>query len=123
MRSAILAGILVLAATVATAKPPLAPDAPFQLKIPSEDRMAATYALRAGQSDALALNRPNAPQAPASGLSFGPIRAEAVADTRPGRRHTVMQYSLDGVHVFGGAVGGSLSGRGAVLSLHWPSGE
>jgi hypothetical protein len=128
MRYALWAGILILAATAAAAKPPLAPEATtFQLKLPSEDRMAATYAPHAGQSggtaDALALNRPNAPQAPMSGMSFGPIHAETVADTRPGRHHTVMQYSLDGVHVLGGAVGGNLSGRGAMLSLHWPSGE
>ncbi|HEX3673991.1 MAG TPA: hypothetical protein VHU87_06930 [Rhizomicrobium sp.] len=127
MRSALWAGILILAATAAAAKPPLAPEAaPFQLKLPSEDRMAATYAPHAGQSDFAAI-RSDTSQPPSGNLSLGPIHAEAVTDCEPGirsgRHRTVMQYRLDGVHMFGGNVGGSLGGRAAVLSLHWPSGE
>jgi hypothetical protein len=55
--------------------------------------------------------------APDSGLSFGPIRAES--ETTNGHRH--MHYRVEGLSLFGGDVGGSLDKGGAMLTLHWAS--
>ncbi|HEY2071092.1 MAG TPA: hypothetical protein VGG48_16160 [Rhizomicrobium sp.] len=117
MRAAILASILALAATGVSAKPPtVAPDGPsFSLKLPSESRF---YARSARQSDTFAPDSTAAAQP--GGVSLGFVQAEAVRDDRPGKHRSVMQYRLNGVQVMGGAVGGSLDGRGAVVTLHWP---
>ncbi len=122
MRAAIFAVFLGLAATPASAAPPAMSDTPFHLRLPSEDRMAAVYAHQAAQSDSIATTHAAMTASPSAGMTFGFIHAESVSDTRPGRHRSVMQYDLDGVHVFGGAVGGNLSGHGAMLTLHWPSG-
>jgi hypothetical protein len=55
--------------------------------------------------------------APASGLSFGPIHAESEMINGHRRVH----YSVEGLTLFGGTVGGSVGHRGAMLTLHWPS--
>ncbi len=51
-----------------------------------------------------------------SGFSIGPIRAES--EIINGRRH--VHYRLEGMHLMGGDISGSVSGHGAMLSLHWP---
>jgi hypothetical protein len=120
MRAALLAVLLVLLASAAAARPVAIPDQPVQLRLPTWERMAA--AQRNTQSDFAPMDS-SAPAAPSSGLSFGPLHAETVSDARPGRRRAILQYRLDGMQVMGGEVGGSLGGHGAMLSLHWPSGQ
>lgn len=62
------------------------------------------------------LHRTQQPDAsPASGISFGPIHAES--ETINGRRH--VHYRVDGLTLMGGEIGGSVSHRGAMLTLHW----
>ena len=51
------------------------------------------------------------------GMSFGPIQAES--ETVNGHRR--MHYRVEGLSLFGGDVGGSVGGRGAMLTLHWAS--
>jgi hypothetical protein len=64
-----------------------------------------------------------APAAPSSGSGFaiGPIRAEMIAKTSPrtGRVSYKPHYSLNGVTLFGGAIGGSLDTRGGMVTLQW----
>jgi hypothetical protein len=117
MHAAALAGILVVIATAAVARPPMAPEGPFFLHLPNPDGFA--YAQHPAQSDVIALERQGPPTAPQSGLSFGPIHAQTVSDPRPGRHKPVMRYDVDGVKLFGGAVGGSVGDHGAMLTLHW----
>ncbi|MGH6870631.1 MAG: hypothetical protein ACREHE_03910 [Rhizomicrobium sp.] len=120
MRAALVAGILAMTSMAAAAKPPALPDGPFLLRL-------TTHFVpdTARQNDSVAGGPAEAAQ-PWQDARLG-IRAEAVSDPlvnpRSGKHKTVMQYRLDGVRVFGGAVGGSLSGRGAVLTLHWSNGE
>jgi len=51
-----------------------------------------------------------------SGFSVGLIHAES--ETINGRSH--VHYRLEGMHVMGGDISGSVSGHGAMLSLRWP---
>ena len=55
------------------------------------------------------------------GFSIGPFHAEAV--TRYGgrgrRQHLASHYRLEGVTVLGGAIGGSVDGRGGMVTLEW----
>ena len=64
-----------------------------------------------------------APAAPSSGSGFtiGPIRAEMIARTSPKTGHVSFKphYTLDGVTVLGGALGGSLDTRGGMVTLQW----
>jgi hypothetical protein len=61
------------------------------------------------------------PSAQNPGLSIGPFRAEAV--TRYGgrgrRSHMAPHYRLEGVTLLGGAIGGSVDGRGGMVTLEW----
>lgn len=62
-----------------------------------------------------------APPPSGSGLTIGPIRAEMIGKTSPrtGRASFKPHYTLNGVTVLGGAVGGSLDTRGGMLTLQW----
>jgi hypothetical protein len=61
------------------------------------------------------------PFAQTQGFSIGPFRAEAV--TRYGgrgrRAHLAPHYRLEGLTVLGGAIGGSVDGRGGMVTLEW----
>ena len=61
------------------------------------------------------------PFAASQGFSIGPFHAEAVTRYagRGRRQHLAPHYRLEGVSVFGGAVGGSVDGRGGMVTLEW----
>ena len=63
------------------------------------------------------LDRRPGDDAPGSGLSFGPIHAES--ETINGHRR--VHYRVEGLSLFGGDIGGSVSHGGAMLTLHWAS--
>ena len=122
MRAAILAGILALTAaagaqTVKTAPPMTAPREPFFLRLPSDAHLGAAYVHR-HNGDTFSSGATEMP-APPSGLHIGPGRAVAETDSRPGRHRPVMHYEVEGMQLFGGAVGGRFGGRGALLTLQW----
>jgi hypothetical protein len=125
MRAALLASVLVFTASAAGARPFVAtsPDPATHLILPSQDWVPADLAQRERPDAALIVSHAQAPPAARSGFFIEPMPVETTDDPRPGRRHRVLQYRLDGVSVLGGSVGGSLGGSGAVLSLHWPSGQ
>ena len=121
MRAAMLAGFLVFTASAVFARPVSMPDP--HLTLPAQDWVAADLAHRQSPDSALVVSRANALPATQTGFFIEPLPVETTDDPRTGRRHHVLQYRLDGVSVLGGSVGGSLGGSGAVLSLHWPSGQ
>lgn len=58
-----------------------------------------------------------------SGFSIGPIHAEAITRySRSGKPRLAPHYRLDGVTVLGGSVGGSIDGRGGMVTLNWHTG-
>jgi hypothetical protein len=65
------------------------------------------------------------PFAQNKGFSIGPFHAEAV--TRYGgrgrRAHMAPHYRIEGLSVLGGAVGGSVDGRGGMVTLEWHTGQ
>ena len=67
--------------------------------------------------------QPQMPAAASSGFSIGPLHADTVTrySARSGKAHFAPHYQLDGVTVLGGAIGGSLDGRGGMLTLQWRS--
>jgi len=86
-----------------------------QLRLPSEQDYQR-FTINPSKNG-LVFSSPDARAASApSGASLGPIRAES--EVIGGRRH--MHYRIDGLHFLGGDVGGSIGGRGTVLTLHWP---
>jgi hypothetical protein len=63
-----------------------------------------------------------APTPPPSGngFSIGPIHADMMTRTsRSGRVSYKPHYRLDGVTFLGGAIGGSIDGRGGMVTLQW----
>lgn len=63
-----------------------------------------------------------APPPSSSGFSIGPIHADMMMRTsRGGRVSYKPHYRLDGVTFLGGAIGGSIDGRGGMLTLQWKS--
>jgi hypothetical protein len=57
-----------------------------------------------------------------SGFSIGPIHADMMTRTsRGGRVSYKPHYRLDGVTFLGGSIGGSIDGRGGMLTLQWKS--
>jgi hypothetical protein len=125
MRAAVLAGVFVFTASVAVAGPFAAvPASPVtRLMLPSQDRMAAEFARRGSTDTALIDSRESAPPDKQSGLFIQTLQVDTAGDPRPGRRRQILQYRLEGMSVLGGAIGGSLGGRGAILSLQWPWGQ
>ena len=61
------------------------------------------------------------PLSGAGGFAIGPFHADTITkfSGRSGRAHLSPHYRLDGVTLFGGAVGGSVDGRGGMLTLQW----
>ena len=120
MRAAVLgvafAGA-VASGTVATAEPSTIAAGP-RLEIPDRPHFA-----RHLPTEDLPLLGPERgpPLAQSQGFSIGPFRAEAA--TRYGgrgrRAHLAPHYRLEGMTVFGGAIGGSMDGRGGMVTLEW----
>ena len=123
MRAALLAASLMFTASVAAAGPVAAPSPAAHVTVPSQDWVIAVFAGRGNTDAAPAL--PHGQFVPAAKPAFliEPLPIETTDDPRTGRRHRILQYRLDGVSVLGGAVGGSLGGHGAMLSLRWPNGQ
>jgi hypothetical protein len=124
MRAAWLTGIVLLAASAATASPlTFADNRPSRLILPSQDTVVGRYALAREQADSVLLgNEASRTHYTPSKSSFGlgPIRADGAQEEGFGRRRGLRpRYRLEGVNVLGGSVGGSIDGRGAMLSLHW----
>ncbi|HEY1629784.1 MAG TPA: hypothetical protein VGF56_00615 [Rhizomicrobium sp.] len=115
MRAAVVAGLFAIVAAAGAKPLGSAPDVPFYLRLP-----AASFSRPAAQqSDSVDYRSADVPDQ-RGGMSFGPIRAEAVTEDRPGGKHrTSMQYHLEGMQVLGGDIGGHLGGHGAMLTLHW----
>lgn len=61
------------------------------------------------------------PFAQSRGFSIGPFHAEAVTRyaSRGRRAHMAPHYRLEGLTVLGGALGGSVDGRGGMVTLEW----
>jgi len=58
-----------------------------------------------------------------SGFSIGPIHADAITRySRSGKPHLAPHYRLEGVTVLGGSLGGSVDGRGGMVTLNWHTG-
>lgn len=120
MRAAVLAFVVVTAqvpGALAASNMPSTPDprAPH-LSIPDEPRFTPR------QRDAdLPLLGPQMAQPASAGFSIGPFRAEGMREEagRGRRMRLAPHYRLEGVSVLGGAVGGSVDGRGGMLTLDW----
>jgi hypothetical protein len=65
------------------------------------------------------------PVSGSGGFAIGPFHADTVTkfSRRGGKAHVAPHYRLDGVSVFGGAIGGSVDGRGGMLTLQWKTGS
>ena len=57
---------------------------------------------------------------PLKTMNFGPIEAE-IGGTGDGKDHHFARYQLEGTHILGGHIGGSIDGGEAKLELTWPS--
>ena len=84
------------------------------------ERTPFTAARRPDSLPLLGPERP-LPGGGASGFSIGPLHADAVTrfSGRSGKAHLVPHYRLDGITVLGGSVGGSIDGRGGMVTLNW----
>lgn len=121
MRAAALTGLLLLTATAVQANPLALPE--NQHIAISQASLTARYALAREKDDSVLLDENSARihYTPSQrGFSIGPIRADGADADGLGRRHGLRpRYRLEGVSVLGGSIGGSVDGRGAMLSLHW----
>jgi len=127
VRALVACLILLAAAMPATAAPPhirpSLPDSNFargdepRLRLPGEQDYASLVASQNGSSPVFGPSDARfAATSKPSGFSVGPIRAEP--EIINGRRH--VHYRLEGMHVMGGDISGSVNPHGAMLSLHWP---
>jgi hypothetical protein len=124
-----LACIVVLLALPATAQAASRSDlAPFSSFFIQHDtprlKMQGEMAYRATpqvveRAPTLGPETGNFHQTQSSGISIGPFHAEA--ETVNGRRH--VRYRVDGLTLMGGQIGASLGHGGAMLTLHWSSGD
>ena len=120
MRAAVfgvaLAGA-VASGTAAIAAPAELATSP-RLEIP--DRL---HFARHGPSEDLPLLGPERglPFAQNQGFSIGPFHAEAATrySGRGRRARLAPHYRVEGLTVLGGAIGGSLDGRGGMVTLEW----
>lgn len=122
MRAAALTGLVVLTAFAAHANPLAIPDRQH-LVLPSSDAIAGRYALERARADSVLLEGDAARvhYTPSGrGFSIGPFEADGTTEVGLGRRGGFKpHYRLEGVSVIGGSIGGSVDGRGAMLSLRW----
>lgn len=123
MRPGVFAGLVFFSASAACAQ-----SVSFQdnrtspgINLPSSDEFAGVKA--PNQADVPAIvNDTNQYRYTPSGRDFGigPFRAAPFEAAGAGRRTSMKPgFRLDGVHIFGGAVSGSIDGRGGMLMLHW----
>jgi hypothetical protein len=60
------------------------------------------------------------PTASNSGFSIGPFHADTITRySRSGKAHLAPHYSVSGMTLLGGTIGGSVDGRGGMLTLNW----
>ncbi len=124
MRAAVLGVLFVIAESGAHAggAAVLAPEPKsFPLALPDQPLFARPP--RAVEPPLLGPER-QAPSA-ATGLSIGPFRAVGITNElgRGRHPHPTPHYRLEGVTVLGGAVGGSVDGRGGMVTLEWHTGQ
>jgi hypothetical protein len=121
MRAAVLGVLFVIAKSGAGGAAVVAPEAKSFLALPDQPRFARPP--RAAEAPLLGPER-EAPSA-AAGISIGPFRAVGITnDFGRGRHpHPTPHYRLEGVSVLGGAVGGSVDGRGGMVTLEWHTGQ
>jgi hypothetical protein len=98
---------------------PAAPDPPMV----AFSQHAPFAAMRHPDLPLLGPDRP-LPGGYGGGFSIGPIHADAVTrfSGRSGKAHMVPHYRVEGVTVFGGSIGGSIDGRGGMVTLNWHTG-
>ncbi|HEY1837733.1 MAG TPA: hypothetical protein VGG36_08765 [Rhizomicrobium sp.] len=122
MRAVVLTGLLLLTASAVHANP-LSLSESQRLTLPSADVMAGRYALVRARAQSMLPDRDaiHVHYTPSQrGFGIGPLRADGTDSGGLGRRHGLKpHYRLEGVRLLGGSIGGSIDGRGAMLSLHW----
>jgi hypothetical protein len=132
MRAAVLMGLMLMAGAAARAAPLAGlPPSPATLDIDHADRAALDFsghgrALEAARHADLPLLGPERapPPSGAGGFAIGPFHADTITkfSGRSGKAHLSPHYRLDGVTLFGGAIGGSVDGRGGMVTLQWKTG-
>jgi hypothetical protein len=123
MRAAVFGVALAGAVANGAAAIAQAPDfSAARLELPDRPHFA-----RHARTDDLPLLGPDRgpPFAQSQGFSIGPFHAEAVTryGSRGRREHLAPHYRLEGVSVLGGAIGGSVDGRGGMVTLQWQLGR
>jgi len=113
---------LVFLATSTAAQPTL--SGPFDGPSPPQLTMQVQPRFIAPHPDTSALfwrtgNAAGLPATTVRALSIGPLRLESQTEMIGRKVHHVAHLRLDGVSFLGASVGGSVDGRGAVVSLHW----
>jgi hypothetical protein len=124
MRAAVLGMLFVIAEAGAHAggAAVVAPE-PKSLAIALPDQPRFARPPQAPEAPLLGPER----EAPSStrGFSIGPFHAEGITNEfgRGRHPHPTPHYRLEGVTVLGGAVGGSVDGRGGMVTLDWHTGQ
>jgi hypothetical protein len=127
MRPGVLAGLIFFSASAAWAQPVPFPDTRTSpgIRLPSAEEFAGAMARGRAEIPPLENDASRFRYTP-SGTTFGigPFRADAFETAGSGRRTSMKPgFRLDGVRVFGGAVSGTVDGRGGMLTLHWGGSE
>ena len=132
MRAAVLIGLAMAATSTANAVPITGlPPGPATLNIEHSDRAAPAFSGHgrfvepARRPDLPLLGPERAPPlSGAGGFAIGPFHADTITkfSARGGKAHLSPHYRLDGVTLLGGAVGGSVDGRGGMVTLQWKTG-
>jgi len=139
MRTAVLLGFALAAASAVHAAPltnagPVAnlQPGPATLDLEHSDRAALGFSGHgrfvepARHADLPLLGPERAPPLSGTGgFSIGPFHADTITkfSRRGGKAHLAPHYRLDGVTLLGGAIGGSVDGRGGMVTLQWKTGS
>jgi hypothetical protein len=129
MHPGVFAGLVFFSAAAADAQTVVIPDNKSLpgIRLPSSDEFAGRFAPAPRSTDApfLAAETAAIHYVPSSReFGIGPLRANAFESGSNGRRPSMKPgFRLEGVRVFGGAVSGSVDGRGGLLTLHWDGGN
>jgi hypothetical protein len=133
MRAAVLIGLALVAASVAHAGPMVGlqagaanPDVEHSGRAALDLSGHGRFIEPARRADLPLLGPERAPPLSGSGgFAIGPFHADTVTkfSRRGGKAHLAPHYRLDGVTLFGGAIGGSVDGRGGMLTLQWKTGS